>query len=64
MNYLVTWTGGLEMPSYFGTNDRDQATETFEKWAADVKEHDIVQLLDLTGETVEVLETAYRGEEE
>lgn len=64
MNYLVTWSGGLEMPSYFGTNDRDQAYETFNKWAADVQEHDIVQLLNLTGETVEVEETAYRNEEE
>lgn len=64
MNYLVTWSGGLELPSYFGTDDLEQAKETYEKWAADVKQDDMVQLLDLTGETVEVLSQAYRSDEE
>lgn len=56
--WTVTWTGGYEQPSYWGTNMKEAAVQRYEEWTAQAKDGDDVRLLridpgtgDVTDET-------------
>lgn len=56
--FIVAWTGGYEMPTYFATPDQDEAEAKFAEWLADRKdESDTIQILEVSedGRTIEAL---------